>query len=673
MNKKMKRWITLLLCGVFSFSYAACNDGVEDSSPSKPSSGEETVIPESDNYLIKNNKTEYCIVYPSTSDYYTDFSVLELQELFFTATGVSLPAISDSEAVYSENAKYISVGDTNLLTEAQVIWDKEALGEGGYILKCKGDSVFLAGGAFGTPSAVYDFLTYQFNYEIYALDEIYIDTITKDVKLLDYDLEIKPDMNVNIGEYGELMYNRDASIRMRAQVRMDVFLPLEEKGAKWHNFYGVIAPDVYNNPNRCTVETEHECINDSTAADKAIEDYPDCVAGDYHPEWFSNGQLVLSADVDKMTDVVVEAWKQYIYDSEELGTGKEIAWTFTPMDTGKWSNAPSSKELYEKYGVYSAEYIQFVNEAAKKFNVWLAANYPERRIKYCIFAYQAVTYPPVIKNENGKYVPADESVVLAENVTLMYAPIRQNMYAAMSEEENEQLYDIYEQWKALMPENGESYFWLYNCNYEGQLIPLDFAQSLQSNMIWMHENGGSLILYEEASWGVAPDWSRLNMYLNMKLNQNVYADIHALTDDFFKHYFKDASPAMRKFYNEYRAWFAHLSETTNLTFAYVSEDKIGTKENWPYAMLKQWLDYIDEAYQAVEIYKDTDPVLYKKLCDRIRLESLTVRYLVLRNYAIRIPEKSAYASELLNDCLDLGVTSWGEGTSLGSYLKRFIN
>jgi hypothetical protein len=176
--------------------------------------------------------------------------------------------------------------------------------------------------------------------------------------------------------------------------------------------------------------------------------------------------------------------------------------------------------------------------------------------------------------------------------------------------------------------------------------------------------------YEVMGYGVASDWSRLRIYVMSKLGQDCNADVIKLTDDFFTHYFKDAAPVMKKFYDEYRAWNKHIAEMSNLTFTYLSENKIAAKENWPFATLNNWLGYIEEAKEAVAHYKDTDPALYTKLVDRITIESATVRYMLLKNHDKKLSDSKAFARELLNDLLRLNITVDHAGAS--EYLKNYV-
>ena len=905
---KMKRSISLLLSGLMLFS-VACSGGKDPSSSDPNENNSQVQLKESDYYLVKDGKSDYQIVFSPNATYYESFAVSELQTFFYEATGISLPAVYDTQVeTFDESTRYIFVGPTEQMSEAGITLKYEEVEETGYKLVNKGPNLFLVGGSFATPSAVYDFLDYQFGYEAYMYDEVYIGKAVGDVKMYEYDIFKKPHF-LTIGGYGEVVDSRDVATRMGLMRMFDLFLPVESTNkGQFHNFVGVVNQHTYNkanycwveqehecvndfkagtlnrsnypecqydyvtcvenhvteedkqncinrsnNPNKkmedypncrasadcqldephgcinlstdpksdiadyvdckssinyctrqdehdcvndpnaerkqiknypdckvdpvacvvkhttdaekkacinlctdinkkmedfpncrasanhcvvktphecvnnsneianypdcehdsnyCVIETEHDCINDSTDVNKDINDYPDCKSIDnvcmvegahgcvnhfdksatierfpdceathYHPEWFSNEQLNLSIAIEEMTNVVVENWKETLAESESIGTGQEITWSFTAMDTRTWSTAESSTALYDKYKSYAAEYIRFVNVAAEKMNAWMADNAPDRHIRYVIFAYQATVYPPnalgsdgkAIKDENGNYMAADDTVLLADNVTLMYAPLGGSFYYSFEDENNQEWDDVLDRWMPICGDN-EVFYWLYFCNFENRLVPLDFSHSLQTNMIWAYEHKGELMMFEvDAYNNKAPNWASLHMYLMSNLGKDVYQDIGTLKKDFFANVYKDAQEPMEQFYEEFSAHFAYLAETTNLTFNYVTESAIMEKANWDYGMLTQWLGYIDEAYARIEHYKTENPGLYTKLHDRINLETITIRYLMLELYGTRLDDKKAYATELLNDCLHLGVTNHS-GTKVSDYFKKYFN
>ena len=634
-----KKWMATLLAATLLFSVCGCNEGdnssgsggsVDNNSVGNPVVEEK--IGESDNYLVKDGKTEYTIVYPAdyNSEAYTYYAALELLNFFYEATGITIGIKPDVGLEWSEDAKYISLDDTTI-SKAAGIKKEIDYGFSGYSITSKGDSVFITGGTFGILNGVYEFLSYQLDFESYAIDEIYIERIKTDEKLLDFQVTKLPSVDVNILSYGELTNNTNYRRRMRLTATNEVFLPLN--GTVFHNFYYTFDKPEYK---------------------------------ENHPEWFSNGQLDLTIAIDEMTDILVAEWQKWMNES----TGTQIALTFTPMDNQAWSTSTGSNELLAKYGTNAAEYIQFVNVAAKKMNAWMEDNYPDREISYCIFSYQRVKGAPVKDDGQGSYVPIDDTVKLEKNVQLFFTALDASFYYSLEEEKNTATVKRHEQWQALS--SGGYLYWLYGANFENYFVPLDLTRCLKDNYQFVAKSKGKLVYYEMGPSTVSANWSRLYIYLMSKLGQNCNENVDELIADFFTNYFKDASPAMTKFHSEFTAWYAHLAATTDLSFAYVSEGQTLQAKHWPYAMLQNWLGYIDQAYAAIEHYKTTDEELYKKLYDRITLESLTIRYVVLSLYSVRLNDSKAYGQALLNDCVKLRVDRGGGHSTVREFLAKYL-
>lgn len=645
--KIFEKTVSVIMTMCFCFGLFACN--CEDKSKAQEQNKSNEALSreyeDTDTYLIKNNTTEYELIYPQGMEFgsYLYEAVSYIQKYFYEASGIEIPTKSDNNVEYSADSKYISLGKTTLFEKAGKAYDVSDLKRSGFIMDTVGSTVFLYGGVYGVLYAAQEFLHAQFGLEFYAIDEIKLDKGNYDRKLKNYkNLVTKADLDVRYSESHEVSRVPEVAHIYRMQTLDEIMLPAVGNGGIWHNFLGVFDKDIYLQQ---------------------------------HPEWYSNGQLNLSIDVDGMTDVLVGQWKEYMKDCRETS----IAFTFTAADTNTWSNAESSVKLFEKYGVYSAEYIKFMNVAARKFNAWMKENHPEKNIKYCIFAYQTTTEPPV-KEENGKYVPIDDSVVLEENVTLFFSTSRASMYYAIREEENKTFFDLLNRWKAVTKEQ-PIYFWTFAVNYGNPFVPLDLSHSMQDNLQWMKDSGGEMFLYgmgSDLTWnpeknqtGMGMNWQRLKTWLLSKLSWDVYADQDALTNEFFTEYYKAAAEPMQRFYNEECLWFAHLAETTNLSFKYLTTDAIKKKENWPYALLIRWLQYINDAYENIAVYQRSDPSLYAKLKERINLESLSIRYLMLCNYGNRISGgENGFATELINDVYDLRVAP--PGSELASLVTKYI-
>ena len=79
----------------------------------------------------------------------------------------------------------------------------------------------------------------------------------------------------------------------------------------------------------------------------------------------------------------------------------------------------------------------------------------------------------------------------------------------------------------------------------------------------------------------------------------------------------------------------------------------------------------DEAYEAIEVYKDTDPILYETLYNRIKLETLSIRYLRARIYGKYYgAQKTEWMMSIYYDAKGLGIKHQEGQKTLDEY---FLN
>ena len=176
----------------------------------------------------------------------------------------------------------------------------------------------------------------------------------------------------------------------------------------------------------------------------------------------------------------------------------------------------------------------------------------------------------------------------------------------------------------------------------------------------MKENGASW-LYYQSQWNNANSsgFEVLKAYLESKLGWNVNANTDTLTDNFFKYYFRDASAYMKSYYDEVSARF--VSSNAGEDGTQIINDAGITKD-----MLLCWQGYLNDAYTAIGSVKDLQ--LKKAISDRIRLESLSVRYMLIEKFGTEVfaTNEELTRQKLLfkKDCKDLNVTYYSESLTI---------
>ncbi len=580
-------------------------------------------VSESSDYLVKNGKSDYVIVYPdgATAEY-LHHAITELQGFFKEATGITLPIVTDGEV--TEGGKYLHIGYTASATaEGFSATAKNLNNTSAYIIRNKNGSVYMVGGGnFGHLYAVYKFLELQFGYKCYASDEIVIDKDVMEEKLLNFEVTDVPDFEFRNTSHGEENYDRAFARRLRVQQEDEFLIPIA--GETVHNWINIIPPSVY---------------------------------GVSHPEWFNSEQtqLCLTQDPEGLANEVLKNIKPYL-----LAYPDYTMFTYTQEDGTSWGDDAISKENYEKYGTQAVEALRFQKLLAGKIEAWLNAEYPERKLTYMDFAYSHTIKPPVVKNDDGTYTPMENDLKLPSNASIWFTTQYANHFYPMTDKINEETYDGFMKWKTV---SDKMSVWVYYLNYKNYFIPFDSFRTIAQNNRFFYENGVMYIYNQHPHvLPMGSDWYRLKEWLNAQLTWDCYQDVNALYEEFFDNYFYEASDIMYEFFMQERAHFDYLSETIPDIVADIRTDKMLNSDYWPKQTLLGWLDLMDEAQKKAEVIKERDRALYEKVSERIMIESISIRYLYYKLYAgeLSSAEYDAIRNGVVHDCQKIGFTRWNE-------------
>lgn len=612
--KSKIRFLSLALCLVFVFSaLGGCGKKPAEEVVVPPLPSAKPSFEETGKYIYKDGKSDYTIVYPAEPAPNEMLGVTELQNFFAEATGYELPAKTDEEVSYSESSRYLVIGEVNFLDEAGVGVNKSELSVSGFEIISKGESTFMLGGYYGTLYAVYDWLSVMLGFECYAADEIALQHDVTEVKLLNFgEYKQIPDIQLKAANYAELNSNTMYRKRMRNVYPNEIIGVL---GQIYHNFEKVVD------------KTEH-------------------------PEWYPYGYLCMTRDVEALSTYIADKIKEVLEVNKT-----SVAVTFSQIDSqSAWCGGGelcTCDEERAHYSTDSAAYIKLMNAVAEKVDAYLEETDPTREFYILLFAYNKSINAPAVKKEDGTYMPADESVKMNRRLGVMYAPFYTNQFFySLKDTKNSVAMETLEKWAAC---TDTIFYWSYNLHFkaDGALDPFYNVGTLKDN-VEILEKIGCKYWYDQADdvSNVLSDWSRLKIYLQSKLSWDKTADINELTDAFFDNYFKDASANMRKYYDEFVAHFAILMSDYSTAVTGFPEENVQKAEYWPYKMLLRWCDYMDAAKEDIMKYKLVDEELYQKLYDRIVLESISVRRMILRVHSGMFEttaEREQFARELLND------------------------
>ena len=89
---------------------------------------------------------------------------------------------------------------------------------------------------------------------------------------------------------------------------------------------------------------------------------------------------------------------------------------------------------------------------------------------------------------------------------------------------------------------------------------------------------------------------------------------------------------MREYFDQLQAHLRYIEEAYPADVNGNIYNPMEQAKLWSYGTLNGWLGLINQAYQKVEKYKESDPVLYETLVKHIKLESIFPRFAILRLY-----------------------------------------
>ena len=584
--------------------------------------------------LVKNGTTEYRVVVPEAADDYMNTTLMEFLYFFKLATNLEMVNVSEENTVYAEDAKMIVLGNCEqLLSEANVSVNFLELGESGFVIKTVGQNVFIAGGyRYGTVNGVYEFMRKTFNYEIYSADEIVIDKEVSQKKLPDLDMKKIPDIEVLIPGTGLMVNDRTAAMRLGYHGYSELDIPVIDANGKEHNAHSdrfIVPFDVY---------------------------------GEEHSDWFGAADSVHGKQLCySNTEMYEQAYLPRV--KELVAMYPTRSWfTISQSDNTPLCKCDKCTPEVEKYGSYSGIMVKFANKLAKDLNDWLKQEGSDRIIKVFANAYQETMDPPVTYNQKtDTYTPID-GIKLGENVYVHMALSAQLPPVSIYAESNGGCYSQIKGWAAL---NSKISCWSYGQTFLNYFVPTNLYNSMPDIFKLMKEVGCiDFTVQMQVDNLNGTDFYHLKVFLQSKLRWDVNLDINKLIEEYFTHYFGDAGEEMLEFFNELRVWFDYIENHLNYG---VGQQVSGNQDRkfWPKGVLDKFMKHFEDAKADLEPLKNTDPERYTQLVDRIELESLSYRYIMVSNYeAYYTPsEFTEMQRKIKNDILRFNILKFQDGAS----------
>jgi len=585
--------------------------------------------PDTDDYLVRNGRSDYIVVIPENAGENVLIAQEEFVHLFKMATGIELRTMTDTGLTHNAYNKYISIGETSLLSSADIELDKKSLGLDGGRVVTKDKSVYICGGGdTGTLFMVYTFMDITFNYETYYTDCMEIDTNVKEKALKAYNVTDIPDFQMR-------GWNNHILTESHTDYDENMFTErMRYVGSRAYSFM-----TIHTNPDgkyEGAVQTSGASTNSTKWLPPTIYNdeikYPEA----YHWKWFSTegNELCFTArgdeaELEAMLDECL--WKATYslmkYTPEEYPL--KTVMTLTQQDNTQYCRCEACKEKADEFGGMVGVYIDFMNKLAERIENWMNepenAAYKREDFTLLFFGYSYTKYAPVKYNaETEAYEPL---IKCRDNVGVFLATGGE-MQQKLTSKANEDFLQNIDKW-GLVTDN--IYFWFYGANHRNYMWFYDsfehYTPEFYSHMA-TRSNRMIFVQGQEACKGTLSTFNNLKVYLESKLEWDTSLDMGELIDDFFNAMYKEAAPVMKKVYMQMRADMQDMLARYE-KFGAGNRPDFGSREYWPLAKLEGWLNEMDEAKKLVERYKTLNPELYEDICQHIEAECIAPLYLVI--------------------------------------------
>ncbi len=659
---KMKKLLSLLLAAAVVCSLVGCtqNDGtgatdgdalqlpVAVDTVTEPQEGfvEGTLhrvnVTETEKPFVTSGEngpaTEYAIVV-GTSEMAADAASFIVKHIA-AATGAAVQVLHSEAVTYSPEGKYIFIDCPAQFAAAGLQMPTDDIGQRGYYIKSAGNSVFIAPkAAAGSQLGAIAFLRHVLGYEIYSADTV---VYAKDGSTLpELDITERPDYDFYIPTN---KLDDTTAYAMGYQNQLDVFIRVTsdiDKFGLWHN---------------------------------SLEYLPYGAHKDAHAGWYSdvvygsNGERDLcytahgnAEELEKMVETVAQRMIKEAAANPNVAT---ICLTIEDHNTVCSCEAcTASSAAYN--GSNSAAVIQFLNRVNRKVQASLqadadAAGTEKRELNILFFAYHKMLKAPAQKNAQGQWEPIDDTVVCDKEVGVYYAPIEAYYPYSFNHENNSDHKENTKAWGAL---TDRIYMWTYCTNFGHYLFPYNTYDAMLENYRFFKESGATFMYNQgQHNQGSPTHFSDFKEYLTSKALFDVNVSMAEITGGYFANYFGDAAVPMRQYYDELQAHLGYLASAYPVQLNGYIREEIAALQYWPKETLQQWMAYIDEAYAAIEPYRQTDEELYGVLYDHILQESIFIRYALLELHFGSYPaaELESLRRQFRSDCEMLGINNVSE-------------
>ncbi len=623
-----------------------------------------TVTP-SNRTFVKNEQSDYVIVLGDEGSNAKKAASF-LSNQVGAATGAYLSIVNAEDVgEWTKDKKYLAISCSELERAANVTWATDVdLGYSGYMIKSAGDSVFMkVNSDYGYQMVVISFLKQVLGYEWFGDDTI---SYSKSGETLpDLDIVEKPDFDLT---FSSSLWTSSSKY---ASGLTDIGVFVSPEGSYVHNSYIYLPYDTY--------QKEHP---DWYSYDSMT------LHGEYQPKQLCYTAHGNKKEYDLMLKTAVESMMKYLDQNKESSTI-----TFTQQDTAAVCECEYCNAAAKQFTSISATLVMFVNDLEDLLRQELEkqaqkSNTEVRKITVLFFAYQKTSNAPVSgtavdnfelsKNPDNKVTSTDGSsqltlpynktyangIVCNENVGCFYAPIgakyNKSLYADTPSNSGARL--ELQKWGKVAK---TLYIWSYDTNFYNYFFPYNSYDSIVETARCLKENNADFYFAQSQDWRNSniTCFGALKRYIVSAVRYDVNMNYEDAVDRFFENYFADAAVPMREFYDKLTAYLDYLETAYPSIFTgSIYDQGVNNAQYWSFSLMNDYLSLCDQAYAAIEKYKNTDSEKYELLKKHIDIETLFPRFVLCVNYGgmYSSSEIAEMRQSFCTDCKNLGMNKYAE-------------
>ncbi|MBQ3064787.1 MAG: DUF4838 domain-containing protein, partial [Clostridia bacterium] len=400
-----------------------------------------TVAQNPDLYIVEDGTSDYVIVRGENASPSEVTAAKELQLYIEKISGTTLPIVLDTEA---PAAHEIVVGKTNRETDGQ--FDREKLGDEGFVIDITEDTVWLVGGELrGTLYSVYTFLEEHLGCRFYSSQSEFFPTTDT--------------IGLAVGQDQQIPINKIRSTSWRC-CTVDPHVSAQMKfNSNWVHTYEYGGSDTWVSGLGCHTISRLLGASEPTSSDPCLSS-------------------------EATYEGVIQSLRYYLSISEGY------AISISQNDIGPDGVCPCDvcAASIEEHG-YSGHYLKFVNRIAEE----LADEYPD--VLFHTFAYHFTTMPP-----KSDVVPADNVLVQLCTIGACHAhTLNEHPYQHGNEDLVPAGYtfkQLIEEWSAI---SNNLMIWEYSTNFGAYNAINPNLHDLWENMQTFVNNDVRYFYYEGAS------------------------------------------------------------------------------------------------------------------------------------------------------------------------------